>query len=256
MNLRDHRARCFEESPHRLEPGSNRDGPGIDLGILFHVVHLEEHDHRIRAGNLDPVDDVTAADRLRLAPEPSLALDGGEQYPVELFPGPEDPGQLTPDDDRGQSGRIIDPRFRTIEAEPEKVVRPESEQVGMNADRREAGPTEQLDWLDPFEPGQVELDGLCVTGEIGDDQDRLLAERSEECEDLRVLVGDEFEATPGQLWHPLPQGESALDPPPHRVGVVPLHLHVHCFVVVLGVSDDREVETLRVGFGEPRVAVA
>ena len=96
---------------------------------------------------------------------------------------------------QGQPGRLVDPRLGPVQAKPEEVVGPECEQVRVGTDGWEAGPPEQLDRLHPLEPRQVELDRLGVARQIGDDEDRPLAERSEEGEDLRILVGNELEPT-------------------------------------------------------------
>ena len=90
--------------------------------------------------------------------------------------GPKDAGQLPRMVTRRQPGGFLDPGLGPIEAEPEEIVGTDGEQIGMSADGGEAGPSEQLDWLHPLEPRQVELDGLGVTGEIGHDQDRSLAQ--------------------------------------------------------------------------------
>ena len=100
-----------------------------------------------------------------------------------------------------------------------------------------------------------QLDRLQEARQVGDAKDLLGLVPAHVGEDLAVLRTQ-------QLQRPAPKGpvsfskrDQALGPRVHRVRVTLLGFHVDCFVVVLGIGDDRQVEPLAVGPREARVAV-
>ncbi len=135
-------------------------------------------------------------------------------------------------------------------------MRPESEQVGQGADRREGPSAEQLDGDHPLVRREVQLHVFDVTGEVGDDQDPLVSVRPHEHHHLVVVRVEELDRAPAEGVVAPAQGDQPLGPVQQRVGVVLLGLDVDRFVVVLGVDDDGKVEALGVRPREARVAVA
>ena len=243
---------------------------GVCLGVPFGVLHMQEREvgqgrpSLFRPVGHDPrqedrLDQLDGLDPAGLGPEPPARTEKGWHG---LFqPGPARLGEdLVPralHDQHGQHalgqsglGRWVRPK-----REPREVVGAERQEIGKVADRGEVRLPEQLNGNTALVRGKVELDVLGMPGEVRHHQDRLVLEVADEGKDLPVLRIQELERAAAERLVALAQRDQALHEPEERRGVRLLGLDVQRLEVILGIDDHREVEPLRIGPREPRIAV-
>lgn len=131
----------------------------------------------------------------------------------------------------------------------------QGEHVRQDADLRELHPPGQLDRRVALEAAQVELDRLREARQVVHAQDDVVAELADERQHRRVARADLGEAAQTERRVLLADQDHPPDPLQHRVGVAQLRLDVGDLVAVHRVLVERQVHPLRVGRGEPAVAV-
>ncbi len=151
---------------------------GVGLGLALGVLDREEEEGGIAqpvllVRALVEAQDLADPDGARgppLAAEPAVARehlgeDRLQPLPARPFEKPV-PGVV---DRQDRHREMPPPRRFAFEGEPEEPGGPEHQGVGPVADGGKAGPPEELDRGHPGELGEIELERLGETREIGDD---------------------------------------------------------------------------------------
>ena len=145
---------------------------------------------------------------------------------------------------------------RFLEGEPIEQMRAQRERVGAIGHLGKRRATEQLDQREALVLREVDLDVLHEARQVGDHQDVLVFERTDERHHA-VVVGVQ------KLDRPAPEGSKLLaqsdepsHPPQERMAVALLRFDVDGLVVVLVIDHHRQNELLRVGAREAGIHVA
>ena len=141
------------------------------------------------------------------------------------------------------------------QSEPHEPVTRQREHVRRVADRREIRASHELDRHAPLVPSEVELDRLRRARQIGDAKDGIAAVLAKIGDDLAVGRTQEGERSAAERLLQLARGEHAPHPVQQGRGLARLRLDVDRLVAVDRVHDRRQVQPLRVGVGEPGVAL-
>ena len=134
-------------------------------------------------------------------------------------------------------------------------MRSERDEIGKFTNRGELLVPKELHRHRATELREVEFRALDVSREVKDAQDALVVVATDETEDLAILGAQDLEGPSTEGPVALAKGDQATHPPQQRVGVLLLRLDVDRLIVILGVDDGGQVQTLGVGAGEPGVTV-
>jgi len=115
---------------------------------------------------------------------------------------------------------------------------------GPSASRADPGEwraAEELDRRQAGEGREVQLRGLGEARQVGDHQQRLVAEPAQEGEHAVVFRLQKLDRAAAERRVAFAQRDHPAHPPEQRVGIGLLHLHVHRLIVELRVDDHRQV---------------
>ena len=135
-------------------------------------------------------------------------------------------------------------------------MRRQREQVGPLAHGWKFGPAEHLHRGETLQLPERQLHHLGEAREVCHHKDALLLPGADEGQHAAVLRVEEFQRAAAEGPALLALGDQPPHPPQQRVRIAMLRLHIYGFVVILRVDDHRQVEALRIGAREARVAVA
>ena len=260
--LRDHGHGREALAVGHLACSAQRDWQEISVGIPFRIVDAHEDERHAAIGVADRHRVHHAQRRHRsFAPrEPSTRLEESRQRVFQeraLF-AVEERVDARAVQRRGleeRRARVLVRRARRLEREPIERVRAEREEIRNVADLRKLGAPKELVWHLPFELREIELHKLHEARQVRDDEDRLVAMLPDEREDARVVRAEKLDRPAAERLVTLAERDDALHPPEERVRVVVLRFDVERLVVVLGIDDDRQDETLRIRARETGVPV-
>ncbi len=135
-------------------------------------------------------------------------------------------------------------------------MRSEGQKVGQLPNGGKLGSSEQLDGNPSFESRQVEFRTLNESREIRNDQYALVLIGTDKSQDFSVLRVKELNRSAPKGSISIPQCNDPLHPPNERTGITLLYVDIHCFVVILRIRNDREIETLRIGTRKACVSIS
>ena len=146
-------------------------------------------------------------------------------------------------------------RLSGLQVKPIEGVRPQRELIGRFSNGRKFRPPKYLNRHRPLERSQVELHRLRKARKIGYDQHAFVVKLSDERHYFAIAGIKKFQAAPSESAELLALLDQALHPPQQGMRIVVLGFDVDGFVVILGIDIHRQVQALRIGPGEPGIAI-
>src|ERR1051325_5745714 len=145
-----------------------------------------------------------------------------------------------------------DGRFK---AKPKRRMRTQRKEIGLVGNRRKFRAPKQFNRNALLEFGQIQLNRLGESREIGDDQYVLVLPLPDKCQHLAVFRAKEFEGAPAESFKSLAKRKRALHPPEKGIRVLALRLDIDAFVVKFRILNDRQKKCVRMSAREAGIPV-
>src|SRR3954471_22681761 len=126
-------------------------------------------------------------------------------------------------------------------------MRSQGQKIRRVANWRKLRSAKQFHRRCSLERGQIQSSVLNKAGKICDNENYLVLIPPDEGEHAVVVGIQKFESPPPERLISLSHCNQTFHPPQHRVLIVLLRLDVECFVMRIGVDNDRQEKTVGAG---------